>query len=61
VRTRTALAAARLLIDDRKARKLAQQEGLAVLGCAGVLQDAFALNLLSDLSEAYRQLIASRA
>ncbi len=50
-----------LLIDDMKARKLAQEEGLAVLGCVGVLHDAFGLKLVSDLPEAYRQLLASGA
>ena len=50
-----------LLIDDMKARKLAQEEGLAVLGCVGVLHDAFGLKLVSDLPETYRQLLASGA
>ena len=50
-----------LLVDDMKARKLAQEEGLAVLGCVGVLHDAFDLKLVSDLPEAYRQLLASGA
>ncbi len=43
-----------VLIDDMKARKVAREEGLAVLGCVGVLQDAFGLKLLPDLPEAYR-------
>ena len=30
-----------VLIDDLKARNLAREEGLAVLGCVGVLHDAF--------------------
>jgi predicted nucleic acid-binding protein len=46
-----------LLMDDMKARKLAQEEGLQVLGCVGVLNDAFGLKLVSDLPEAYRQLL----
>ena len=50
-----------LLIDDMKARKLAQEEGLAVLGCVGVLHDAFSLKLIPDLSAAYRQLVVSGA
>jgi uncharacterized protein len=41
-----------LLMDDRKARRLAQQEGLTGLGCVGVLQDAFGLKLLPDLTQA---------
>lgn len=50
-----------LLIDDMKARKLARQEQLPVLGCVGVLQDAFILKLISDLTQAYRQLLGSGA
>ena len=50
-----------VLIDDSKARKVAQEEGLRVLGCVGVLEDAFSLKLLSDLPEAYRQLLVSGA
>ena len=50
-----------VLIDDSKARKVAQEEGLRVLGCVGVLEDAFRLKLLSDLPEAYRQLLVSGA
>jgi len=50
-----------LLIDDLKARNLARKEGLAVLGCVGVLHDAFGLNLVSDLPGVYRQLLASGA
>ena len=50
-----------VLIDDMKARKLAREEGLAVLGRVGVLHDAFGLKLLSDLPEAYRKLLASGA
>jgi len=50
-----------LLIDDMKARRFAKGKGLAVLGCVGVLHDAFELKLPSDLSEAYRQLLVSGA
>jgi len=50
-----------VLIDDRKARKVAQEEGLAVLGCVGVLQDAFGMKLLPDLPGAYRRLLDSGA
>jgi len=32
-----------------------------VLGCVGVLHDAFGLKLICDLPEAYRQLLASGA
>ena len=47
-----------LLMDDLKARKHAGEEGLTVLGCMGVLHDAFGLKLLPDLREAYRRLLS---
>jgi len=50
-----------LLIDDRDARKVARQQGLFVLGCIGILHEAFDRSLLSDLREAYRALLASGA
>lgn len=50
-----------VLIDDMKARKAAQVQGLAVLGCVGVFEQAFTSHLLSDLPQAYRQLLASGA
>jgi predicted nucleic acid-binding protein len=34
---------------------------MAVLGCIGVLEAAFRLHLLTDLSEVYRQLISAGA
>jgi predicted nucleic acid-binding protein len=55
------LAADLLLIDDAKARKKAQEAGLAVLGSVGVLRHAFELGLLTDLNNAYRQLLAAGA
>jgi predicted nucleic acid-binding protein len=50
-----------LLMDDMEARKLARREGLVVLGTVGVLLDAFKRNLLTDLTNAYRQLLSSDA
>jgi predicted nucleic acid-binding protein len=50
-----------VLIDEMKARKVAQERGLVVLGCVGVLEQAFGSHLLSDLPQAYRQLLASDA
>jgi predicted nucleic acid-binding protein len=40
---------------------VAREYGMAVLGCVGILEDAFGLHLLSDLAQAYRQLIAAGA
>jgi predicted nucleic acid-binding protein len=50
-----------LLMDDLKARRLARKRGMAVLGCVGVLHDAFCLRLISDRAQAYRQLLSSGA
>ena len=50
-----------VLIDEIKARKVAREYGMAVLGCVGILEDAFGLHLLPDLAQAYRQLISAGA
>jgi len=50
-----------LLVDEAKARKAAQRQGLSVLGCVGVLEDGFGRRLVADLPQIYRQLIASGA
>jgi predicted nucleic acid-binding protein len=50
-----------LLMDDVKARKVAQEQGWAVIGSVGILENAFSSKLFSDLREAYRQLLASGA
>ena len=55
------LSAGLVLIDEIKARKAAQDRGLAVLGCVGVLESAFRLRLLPDLRHAYAQLLGSGA
>jgi uncharacterized protein len=47
-----------VLIDEIKARKVAREYGMAVAGCVGILEDAFGLQLLSDLAQVYRQLIS---
>lgn len=50
-----------LLVDEAKARKAAQQQGLSVLGCVGILEDGFGRRLVADLPQVYRQLLASGA
>ncbi len=55
------LSASLVLIDEIKARKVAREYGMAVLGCVGILEDAFRSHLLSDLARAYRQLISAGA
>lgn len=49
------------LIDKVRARQVARLRGLAVLGCVGVLQDAFGRRLVPDLAQLYRQLLLSGA
>jgi predicted nucleic acid-binding protein len=48
-------------MDDVKARRVAQEEGLAVIGSVGILENAFSSKLFPDLRDAYRQLLASGA
>jgi predicted nucleic acid-binding protein len=50
-----------LLLDDLSARKPAQTREISILGCIGVLEIAFRGNLLADLRESYRQLLAAGA
>jgi len=49
------------LRDDYAARRFAEQQALTVFGCVGVLESAFRRGILSDLTEAYRKLVASGA
>jgi len=55
------LNASLVLIDEIKARRVAREYGMAVVGCVGILEEAFGLHLLSDLAQAYRQLISAGA
>lgn len=48
-------------IDEIRARRAAQGRGLAVLGCVGILEDAFRSGLVTDLRQAYRQMLTSGA
>ncbi|MGH9719564.1 MAG: DUF3368 domain-containing protein [Bryobacteraceae bacterium] len=50
-----------VLLDDSRARTLAQEEGLSVTGCVGVLDSAYRRGLLTSLHEAYHQLLAAGA
>jgi predicted nucleic acid-binding protein len=50
-----------ILIDELRARRHAREKGLTYVGCIGVLEEAFRLNLIADLPQVYRQLLASGA
>ncbi len=49
------------LIDERRARLLAQAQGVAVLGVVGVLQLGYRSGEISDLRQAYQTLLAQGA
>jgi predicted nucleic acid-binding protein len=51
------LSADLVLIDDRRARRYAREEGLPIIGCVGILEDLYEQGDLSDLRGAYRELI----
>ena len=46
-----------VLLDEIKARRVAVGHGLTVLGCVGILEDAFGNGLLTDLRHAYQLLL----
>ena len=55
------LSADLVLIDERRARRYADEEGLAIVGCVGMLEDLYERGLLSDLRGAYKQLVQNKA
>jgi hypothetical protein len=46
-----------VLLDDAKARRAAQQAGLAVVGCLGVLEAGARKGLVTDLRQTYLELL----
>ncbi len=46
------------IIDERAARRLGQSEGLAIMGCVGILELGHDRKLVPDLREAYASLLA---
>ena len=46
-----------VILDDLGARKLAQSQGLRVQGCIGVLETGFRKGYVSDLRQAYDQMV----
>jgi len=53
------LTASVALIDERRARRLAAAEGLAVSGSIAVLESGYRKKYVSDLRAAYQQLLAA--
>ena len=51
------LAADLTLMDERKGRRLALEEGLSVVGCIGILEEMYRRNEIKDLRQIYRELI----
>lgn len=49
------------LLDDYKARALAESEGLSVRGTVGILENLYRLRHLPDLREAFRELLDQHA
>ncbi len=44
------------VIDERGARRLAEERGLKVMGCVGLLEVGFQRGLMADLREVYQRL-----
>lgn len=48
------------LMDEWKARRLAIEEGLAVAGCVGILEELFRRGEISDLRQVYGELLRQK-
>ena len=46
------------IIDERAARRLAQADGVAVMGCVGLLETGFHRGLVPDLRQSYQDMLA---
>ena len=51
------LPAGLVLLDEKKARRIAQAAGLAIMGCLGVLEAGYRRGLVPDLREAYLEML----
>ena len=54
------LSADLVLMDEWKGRRLAQEGGLAVVGCVGILEELCRRGELGDLRQAYEELLRQR-
>jgi predicted nucleic acid-binding protein len=46
-----------VLMDEWKGRRLATESGLAVVGCIGILEELYRREEITDLREAYEELL----
>ncbi len=51
------LAADLVLLDERKARRIAEDAGLPIIGCLGVLESAVRRGLVKDIRQTYMDLL----
>jgi predicted nucleic acid-binding protein len=49
-----------ILIDERRARRYAEEKGLIALGCIGILETLHRKGALFDLRSAYAQLLEQK-
>lgn len=54
------LSADLILMDEWKGRKFAVEEGLAVVGCVGILEELFRRGEISDLRQVFGELLRQR-
>ena len=57
IRLAKSLEADLVLLDERKARRVARDAGLSVVGCLGILEQGARRGLVSDLRQAYIDLL----
>ena len=48
------------LMDEWKGRRLASEEGLAVVGCIGILEELYRRGEIKDLRESYQELLRQK-
>ena len=51
------LAADLTLMDERKGRRLALEEGLSVVGCIGILEEMYRRGEIKNLGQIYQELM----
>lgn len=54
------LAADLTLMDEWKGRRLALEEGLAVVGCVGILEELYRRGEIKDLRQIYQELLGQK-